>query len=714
MSENAPTLDASTLSHLMQVVSTLSELPTEQTMAEFVSNALLSVPGVSGAAVELGSGSARAGAEPSEGGCAWRGPLAFAGRAHGQLELVVDADADFAAYAPFVRTLSQSLAGQAALREAHRRANAAQEELQRILANLELRVGERTSELLAANEQLRLQAAVFAHAMEGIIITDQDENILSVNPAFTETTGYTFEDVLRSPDRTPRLLRSGRHDGAFYTAMWAELRDRGAWAGEVWNRRRSGEVFPEWLRIRAIYDQGGKVAYYVGHFTDLSERKVIEGRLDFLARHDALTGLLNRQGLGEQFPLARERAASAREFVALVLIDLDHFKLVNDTLGHEAGDRLLVDVAHRLRAALPATHTLSRHSGDEFVVLSPSLPSAEHAADTVERLLDALRTYGALSGAGLTVSASAGVALCPSDGTEFEELLKRADLALHAAKGAGRDTLEFYSDLLDADGARRFRLLRLLRGAEERGELDVHYQLQVDLATGATLGAEALARWTPPELGPVSPAEFIPLAETHGLINRLGGWVFRSACAQLAEWRATGLDDLAVAINLSAIQFRRPDLANALIELVQAAGVPPHAVELELTESILIQNPEAALQTCARLKDHGFRLSIDDFGTGYSSLAYLQRLPVDKLKIDKSFVTGLGDGTTGLAIPRAIVEMGHSLGIQVIAEGVEDAATADVLRSIGCDQGQGYFFSRPLPAPRFASLIRSRLQAEAK
>jgi diguanylate cyclase (GGDEF)-like protein/PAS domain S-box-containing protein len=551
-------------------------------------------------------------------------------------------------------------------------------------------------------EELRLAAAVFESSGEAIMITDAEGRIISVNQAFSRVTGYVAADVT---GRNASLLASGRHSREFFSEMWRSVLETGYWNGEIWNRRRNGEIFPEWLSVSSVRDADGRITHLVGTFSDISERKAAEAKIAFLAHHDPLTGLPNRLLLKDRMQQAMVHAERSGNKVALLFVDLDRFKAVNDSFGHPAGDALLRDAAQRLLACVRDSDTISRHGGDEFLVVLTDLQNSEVPAQIAGKIMAALCEPFHIEADEATISASVGIAVYPEDGTGFDELLKKADTAMYHAKESGRNAFRFYTGRMNADAQERLDLHSRLRRALERNEFVLYYQPLVDLKSGRILGGEALVRWQSPEQGLVAPGRFIPAAEHSGLIVPLGEWVLHEACRELAHWHAIGAPWLLMAVNISPIQFRRGDVEETVLRALAASGAPPSALELELTESILIDGAEQVLATIRRLQGLGVKLAIDDFGTGYSSLAYLKRFAVDKLKIDQSFVRDIVTDQDDAAIVRAVIQMARSLGLHVLAEGVETEAVAVELRAMNCDLVQGYHFGRPMPAAEFRLLI---------
>jgi diguanylate cyclase (GGDEF)-like protein/PAS domain S-box-containing protein len=553
-----------------------------------------------------------------------------------------------------------------------------------------------------AEAELRIAATAF-ESQEGMVVTDPDGVILRVNKAFTDISGYTAEEVV---GQTPRLLKSGRHDAAFYAAMWASLASTGAWQGEVWDRRKNGEVYPKWLTISAVKGDDGVVSHYVGTHQDITERKNAEERIKELAFFDSLTRLPNRTLLMDRLKQAMTAGNRNGTFGAVLFIDLDHFKTLNDTLGHDKGDLLLQQVAQRLAASVREGDTVARLGGDEFVVVLGSLnKTAEEAANETEavgeKILAVLNQTYLLGDIDYRSTASIGATLFRGHETSIEDLLKQADLAMYKSKETGRNGLHFFDPAMQTVVVERVALEMGLRTAIEGNQLLLHYQAQVD-AAGRVTGAEALVRWRHPERGMVSPAEFIPLAEETGLILPLGQWVLETACAQLALWAIRPeMAHLTVAVNVSAQEFRDPDFVLKVVAILNQTRANPNRLKLELTESLLVDNVKDVIETMVALKARGVGFSLDDFGTGYSSLSYLKRLPLDQLKIDQSFVRDILIDPNDAAIARTIVALAQSLGLGVIAEGVETETQRAFLASAGCQAYQGYFFSRPLPVEGF-------------
>ncbi|TBN46724.1 phosphodiesterase DibA [Pseudomonas sp. BGI-2] len=558
-----------------------------------------------------------------------------------------------------------------------------------------LGIGAKLRERSEDRERLRQAAAVFDCTREGVLVTDSEGLIVHVNRAFMEITGYQREEVL---GQRPNLFKSGHHPPAFYQTMFATLDNTGEWSGEIWNRRKSGEIYPQWQTIRIIRDDERQVSQYVAVFSDISAIKNSEHELKHLAHHDPLTTLPNRLLFTDRAEQALASAQLHKRGCALLLVDLDHFKMINDGLGHTIGDQLLKAVAERLNAMFGPGITLARLGGDEFAVLAESCPQLVHAGALAQRIIDGLREPLHIEGHRLFINASIGISLFPSDALSAEQLLRNADSALFKAKSAGRDGYALYTEELTAHAQQRVEIGFELRRALEKQELRVHYQPVHDLKTSRLIGVEALVRWQHPQRGLVSPAEFIPIAERTGLIAEIDAWVMRHACQQMCQWQAAGVALSFVAVNVSSRLFARRELYQQVAQVLHETGLDPAYLELEVTESAVMEDPEVALEQMHRLRELGVRLAIDDFGTGYSSLLRLKRLPVQKLKIDQGFVAGLPWDEDDAAIVRVIIALAQSMGMQVHAEGIEQVEQARFLLEQDCDLGQGYWFGRPVPA----------------
>jgi len=566
------------------------------------------------------------------------------------------------------------------------------------------------TELKLQQERLRQAMVVFENSREGILVTDAEERIILMNRAFTEMTGYTLEESL---GLTPRFLKSGRHDRSFYARLWKDLLQSGHWQGEIWNRRKSGEVFPELVSISTVRDESGAVTQFVGIFSDISQIKDAVDKLDFLAHHDPLTGLPNRLVLTSRLQHSLSAAKRERKRLALLMLDLDRFKDVNDSFGHVAGDELLRQVAERLAKRLRGVDTVTRLGGDEFTVLLEDLAQPQDAAHVAWDIIGAMNEPWRLSnGLEVRVGTSVGIALYPEHGSTSEDLLQHADAALYRAKDEGRGNFKYFSDELTQAARRRISLESMLRRAIRQQDLSVHYQPQYDITSGAIVGAEALVRWTDPEEGRIPPSSFISVAEQTGLIGEIGEWVLHETCRQGRAWLDSGLPPLNLAVNLSMHQFRYGDIRHTVAAVLSETRFPAASLELELTESALMDRESAVVELLQGLRALNVRLAIDDFGTGYSSLAYLKRFPLNVLKIDKSFIEDIPVHTGDMEIAAAIIALGHILRLRVVAEGVETPDQLAFLREKGCDLFQGYLRSPPLPPEEFVKLLAESVSAQ--
>ena len=556
--------------------------------------------------------------------------------------------------------------------------------------------------------ELRIAAIAF-EAQECMMVADAQRVILRVNQAFTQITGYEPRDVV---GKTPDILSSGWHDEKFFAAMRSELASQGRWEGEVWSRRKDGEIYPQWLNITAVTDTGGNVTNYVATFVDITHRKAAEDQIRRLAFYDSLTGLPNRRLLMDRLQHAMATSARSNQCGALLFIDLDHFKTLNDTMGHDKGDLLLQQVGQRLMETVREEDTVARLGGDEFVVMFEGLgatpvEAAARATNLGEKVISILNNAYQLAGAEYHSTPSIGVALFSGTEVGIDDLLKHADLAMYQAKNAGRNGMRFFDPQMQASVSLRAALEKDIRRGILLGQFLLFYQPQVH-ADGRVVGAEALLRWAHPERGMVSPADFIPIAEESGHIISLGSWVLEAACAQLLVWAEDPrTEPLTLAVNVSARQFRQPDFAEYVLGLLDYTGANPLRLKLELTESLLADNLEDVIVKMGALRARGVGFSLDDFGTGYSSLSYLKRLPLDQLKIDQSFVADVLTDPNDASIAQTIVALGRGLGLAVIAEGVETEAQKNFLLQAGCETYQGYLFSKPIPADQFDRYIQS-------
>lgn len=566
-----------------------------------------------------------------------------------------------------------------------------------------------TTVLKKSEKELGLASKVFENMNEAISVADADNNYLSINPAFTRITGYTDEDVI---GRNPRIMASGKHDQIFYQKMWTSINEKGFWEGEIWDRRKNGDVYPKWLSIVALKDAKDRLQNYIAVFSDISERKAVDERIHFMAHYDALTKLPNRSLLHDRLLQALMNAPRRKTKVAVLFLDLDRFKNINDTLGHSVGDLLLQSVASRLQECIRTTDTLGRLGGDEFLIVLPDLNDGEHAATVAKKIIDSISKHFLIRDVELHTSTSIGISLFPDDGVANEDLIANADVAMYRAKENGRNNFQFFAPTMNNTSYERLTMENKLRKALERQEFVLYYQPQINIQTGRIIGSEALVRWQHPEMGLVSPGVFIPIIEESGLIVPVGEWVLREACRQNIAWQMEGLAPITVAVNLSALQFHQKDLTEMVADALQSTGLNSRWLELEITESGIMQNSDASVKKLHSLKDMGLKLSIDDFGTGYSSLSYLKKFPLDKLKIDQSFVREITSNKDDAAIVGAIIGMAKSLKLRVIAEGVETREHLDFLHTNDCFEMQGYYFSRPLPAEQFQRLVVDGLLKE--
>ncbi|MBF0170799.1 MAG: EAL domain-containing protein [Nitrospinae bacterium] len=549
-----------------------------------------------------------------------------------------------------------------------------------------------------SEERLHLARRVFESVGEAILITDPQAKILDVNPSFERITGYSLEDAR---GQNPSMMQSGRHDVTFYRNLWRTLVDTGAWTGEIWDRRKGGALYPKKLTINAITDPFGAVVNYVGVFSDISVQKRTEAQLEQLAYYDPLTRLPNRALFRDRLDHALSLARRNGTQVALLFIDLDRFKNVNDSMGHSVGDELLVEVAQRIRGAIRETDTLSRLGGDEFTLIFENVTDPLTVDQMAAAVIAAIGRPFTLRDRQLYIGASVGIALFPDDAGEegdAETLVKNADTAMYQAKAEGRGTHTFFTGEMNRKVSRRAALESDLRHALENREMALYYQPKIDLTSLRVEGFEALIRWIRPDGTVVSPADFIPVAEETGLIIPMGGWVVEEACRQIGAWRTGGVGDRAVSVNLSARQFQDPQLLATVEGALKAAGIPAALLEMEITESMVMVDTKKAVAVMGSLAERGIAISMDDFGTGYSSLSYLKTFPLSALKIDQSFVRDILDDPGDMAIVAAVISMAKSLGIRTVAEGVETFRHVELLTSLGADVAQGYHFARPLPA----------------
>ncbi|MCE9632715.1 MAG: EAL domain-containing protein, partial [Methylophilales bacterium] len=553
-----------------------------------------------------------------------------------------------------------------------------------------------------AGARLNQAMIAFESAAEGIVITDAEARIIAINKGYADITGYSEEEVR---GRLSHQLDPSVIDAEQFQQMQEAFVTQGRWKGEITNIRKDGEFYPENVTVTVVKDDDGNVVNYVVVFSDISDTKRVQTALHEMVNHDALTGLPNRRLLNELTGHALRRAEREMCGVAILFIVLARFKVINDTLGHQVGDKLLIEVSDRLRDVMRDSDTVARLGGDEFMVMMDSLRDVEDASRVAKKIVTTLQNQFVIDGKDIYIGASVGISVFPGDGTDVDELIKAADIAMYKVKSEGKNNYRFYSSDLSENAVERFNMESQLRRALERNQFEVFYQPQVSLKTGRIIGAEALVRWRHPELGLVPPSKFIPVAEEAGLVVQIGEWVLRESARQMAEWVEQGLELQSVSVNVSGVQVQRSNFADTVYGILVETGCDPALLELEITESVVMNNTEYVISVFARIKEPGVRLAIDDFGTGYSSLSYLKRLPLDKLKIDQSFVRDLTSDPDDKAIAGAVIALARSLGLKVIAEGVETQDQVDILIEMGCDDVQGYFYGKPVPALQFAAVL---------
>lgn len=565
-------------------------------------------------------------------------------------------------------------------------------------------------ELIAGDgaQVLRTLSQLYLHSGEAVVVTDRQNAIVAVNPAFTRITGYTEAEAL---GLNPRLLASGKTPPATYQAMWHALETVGFWEGQVWDRGKDGSTYPKWSRISAVKNDRGEVENYIGVLGDSPDQKEA-ANLAYLAQHDSLTKLLNRGGMESQMQMALVRAQRERQQVAIMLLDLDKFKSVNDGLGHDVGDGLLEAVGRRLMESVRASDIVGRLGGDEFVVVLPDIDNALSVAGVASKIRRNLSDVYQIGCHTVTTSPSIGVALFPMDGMDGEALLRNADTAMYHSKSRGGNSVQFFSEAMNVASQERSRIENGLRAAIEAahvgdGQFHVVFQPQIHLESNRVVGLEALARWTHPEWGAVPTAQFIPVAEETGLIQPIGDWVFWESCRQLRRIRDAGIDHVRIAVNLSAQQLRHESLPAVIRGALACFDLNPRDLELEITENTAMQNPAATVAILSQLSDMGIVLSMDDFGTGYSSLSYLKHLPIHRLKLDRSFVKDIETDREDSAICSATIALSHALGMEIAAEGVETEGQREHLRGLGCDILQGFLYARPMPVPEVVPYLEN-------
>lgn len=545
-------------------------------------------------------------------------------------------------------------------------------------------------------KELMVAKKIYEHVEEAILYTDQKSRILYVNPAFEIATGYSKEEVL---GKNPSILQSGYHQREFYQELWKSINQHGYWKGEIWNRRKNGEIYPEWLRISTITNTNGDITNYVSVFSDITVHKQNEEQIQKLANYDVLTGTANRYLLSQEFQRLIEIARKHDQLLAVLFLDLDHFKLINETLGHQFGDLLLKKVSSRIKWLLKKKDVIARFGGDEFVIVLPNIKHEIEAEQIANAIIKALKEPFYLNEQEVYATTSIGIAVYPINGEEPDVLIKNAAKGMYRAKSNGRNNFELFDEELHPQNhSRRMVIENRLRKAILKQELSLHYQPQVNLITGEIVGVEALLRWHNQELGFISPGEFIPIAEETGLIIPLSEWVIHQVCEEVKRLHDLGYTKLKVSINISGLHFNQSSFVKDISTIVRNANMDPHLIELELTESVIMTNAKESIEELDDIKKNGMKLSIDDFGTGYSSLSYLKRFPIDTIKIDQSFIKNITSevDSDDAAIVRAIITMAKSLQLGIIAEGVENKDHLNFLRQEKCDIIQGFYISKPL------------------
>jgi|GEM_PF-1165602 len=554
-----------------------------------------------------------------------------------------------------------------------------------------------------SEKKLKLAASVFDNASEGIFITDSKTHIITGNPAIFEITGYSIDELI---GQKPDVFRSGRHNKVFYQNMWEELSTQGKWQGEIWNRRKNGDIYLIWLNIITIKNSDGNVSHYLATFLDVTDKKKAQEHIKYIVHHDSLTGLPNRTLLYDRLNQAMALAKRNNHYMGVLFLDLDRFKNINDSLGHELGDLLLTMVAERLNKNIRNSETIARLGGDDFVIVLSGIKEPEQQVVQVAlKLMDSISKPYLLGSQELHITPSIGISIYPDDGEEPSTLLKNADTALYAAKDAGRNNYQFYTKAMNVSAFEHLEMENSLRRALEKNEFQLYYQPQINLKTEQIVGLEALIRWQHPELGMVAPAQFISIAEESGLIGAIGDWVLNEACRQTKKWHEAGYEDIRIAVNISGRQFSHGDLYSKVQSVLNETQLAPEKLELEITESILMDRGEENISLLHRLNQLGVELAIDDFGTGYSSLSYLKAFPIQRLKIDQSFVKELLDDPDDASIVMAVIALAHSLKLSVIAEGAETIGQIEFLKTYHCDEVQGYYYSRPVPASAIDELL---------
>ncbi|NVJ93511.1 MAG: EAL domain-containing protein [Methylocystaceae bacterium] len=557
---------------------------------------------------------------------------------------------------------------------------------------------ERSQALKKSQSNLHLAHKIIEASLDGVIIVNAENIIEYVNPTFTQVTGFSATEAV---GQTPALLKSGRHDNTYYEEMWQQILNEGFWQGEIWNRRKNGEIFPEWLTITAIKDDAGQIYQYAGIFCDISERKTQENEIRKLAYFDELTQMPNRRLFSDRLHMAVARAKRHKEKLAIIFVDLDHFKKINDTLGHNTGDEILIEAAQRLTACTREEDTVARLGGDEFVLLIPEVDDIDEVTKVADRIVTAFSHSFVINERQLFVTASLGISVFPDDGEEVETLIKNADAAMYRSKDEGRNTFKMFNPSFTDHGLRQLQIENALRNAIKKNEFELYFQPQAQASDGKLVAAEALLRWHNDEIGVIGPAEFIPIAEEIGIISVIGDWVLERACQHIKEWNEKGYKPIIISINIAPEQISDIHFPKKVAETVAHYGIDGKILEIEITEGSFIRNPEQVRDNILALKKIGLRIAIDDFGTGYSNLGYLRELPIDYLKIDQSFVKDMFNEQGNRQLISTIISMSQGMGMESIAEGVETVLQAEFLNDGGCDIVQGYLLSKPEPADSF-------------
>ncbi len=554
----------------------------------------------------------------------------------------------------------------------------------------------------AIENKLQLASRVFDNTIDGVIITDPDEKIISINRSVTRITGYTSDELI---GKTPRILSSGRQDKTFFKEMWRSIHTTGHWQGEIWNRRKNGEIYPEWQNINVVKDRNGQLTNYISVFSDISVIKRSQEQMEHLAHHDPLTGLPNRLLFEKRLSRAMARDKRQQHSLALLFLDLDRFKHINDSLGHAAGDELLCEVAKRITRLIRKQDMIARLGGDEFAIILERFEGIRSVVHVAQKIIDAMKSPFKLSDQEIFTSTSIGISIYPIDGETPDRLIKDADAAMYHAKNEGRNNYQFYDKKMTESAFERLEIENRLRQAIQQDEFVLYYQPQISFRTGEIIGVEALIRWQEPEKGLILPGKFLPIAEEIGLIQEIDNWVIHEACRQAQAWRDEGLPPLTMAVNLSRFNLEHGGFMEMIKSALKESRLPPRWLELEITESNLIQHQNRVSVALSQLREAGVGLSIDDFGTGYSSLSYLRNLPFDKLKIDQTFVKDIAEDQHASAIIVAVIALSQALHLSVLAEGVETDAQSEVLSNLHCDMAQGFLYHKPVPENTLKKLL---------